>query len=230
MIVNIYYGGRGLIDDPAIYVVRKLKETLEEIRVQVNLYNLYEQKGSISTLPKTLKEADGVILATTVEWLGIGGYMEQFLDACWLYGDKEMISKQYMMPVVLSTTYGEREAQGYLVKAWDLLGGLLFQGLSAYVEDQVDFEANPAYANIIEKKAELFYREINQKSSNLPGSNFRLMKKFLKRTNELTPQEKEQLSIYVSDNHYIKKQKEDIEELTQIFKGILDNQETSKEG
>ncbi len=36
-----------------------------------------------------MKDADGIILATTVEWLGIGGFMYQFLDACWLYGDKE---------------------------------------------------------------------------------------------------------------------------------------------
>ncbi len=49
--------------------------------------------------------------ATTVEWLGIGGYMQQFLDACWLYGDKEKISNTYMQPIVMSTTYGEREAE-----------------------------------------------------------------------------------------------------------------------
>ncbi len=40
-----------------------------------------------------MKDADGIILATTIEWLGIGGYMQQFLDACWLYGDKEKIKR-----------------------------------------------------------------------------------------------------------------------------------------
>ena len=45
-----------------------------------------EHKNEIATLPQTMKDADGIILATTVEWLGIGGYMQQFLDACWLYG------------------------------------------------------------------------------------------------------------------------------------------------
>ena len=79
--INIYYGGRGIIDDPTIYVINKMQEVLEELRVHVERYNLYDGKTNITTLPQTLKEADGIILATTVEWYGIGGYMQQFLDA-----------------------------------------------------------------------------------------------------------------------------------------------------
>ncbi len=88
---------------------KKMESVLIELRVEVHRYNIYEQKNAISMLPQTLKDVDGIILATTVEWLGIGGYMNQFLDACWLYGDKESISSIYMQPVVMSTTYGERE-------------------------------------------------------------------------------------------------------------------------
>ena len=94
--INIYYGGRGIIDDPTIYVINKMQEVLEELRVHVERYNLYDGKTNITTLPQTLKEADGIILATTVEWYGIGGYMQQFLDACWLYGDKETIGNLYV--------------------------------------------------------------------------------------------------------------------------------------
>ena len=82
MKVNIYYGGRGIIDDPTIYVINKMQEVFEELRVEVTRYNLYEQKNAIATLPQTLKDADGIILASTVEWYGVGGYMYQFLDAC----------------------------------------------------------------------------------------------------------------------------------------------------
>lgn len=78
MNINIYYGGRGIIDDPTIYVINKMQEVLEELRVHVERYNLYDGKTNITTLPQTLKEADGIILATTVEWYGIGGYMQQF--------------------------------------------------------------------------------------------------------------------------------------------------------
>ena len=75
MKVNIYYGGRGLLDDPTLYVINVIERVLAELRVGVERYNIFEYKNSISTLPQTMKEADGIILATTVEWLGIGGYM-----------------------------------------------------------------------------------------------------------------------------------------------------------
>lgn len=233
MKVNIYYGGRGLIEDTTIYVMNKLTEVLEELRVEVNRYNLYEGKTNISVLPNTLKDVDGIILATPVEWFGIGGYMQQFLDACWLYGDKEKIKKIYMLPVVMASTYGERDAQYTLIKAWEILGGMPIEGLCAYVDDNVEFETNPDYASAIENKAEDFYRIINQKKKMFPSSMLELKQNVLQNTNiDLTPQETEQLSKYVSDDTYVKQQKEDIEELTQMFKqmmGDTSHNETSDE-
>lgn len=230
MKVNIYYGGRGLIEDTTIYVMNKLTEVLEELRVEVNRYNLYEGKTNISVLPNTLKDADAVILAIPVEWFGIGGYMQQFLDACWLYGDKEKIKKIYMLPVVMATTYGERDAQYTLIKAWEMLGGLSIEGLCAFIEDNVEFETNPDYAAVIEKKAESFYRIINQKQKILPSSMLEIKQNCMKGSGiDLTPQESEQLSKYVSDDTYVKKQKEDIEELTEIFKQMLGDNSPSGE-
>ena len=57
MKVNIYYGGRGLIDDPTIFAVKKIITVLEELNIKVMRYNLYEDKRGIAVLPKTLKEA-----------------------------------------------------------------------------------------------------------------------------------------------------------------------------
>ena len=68
--VNIYYGGRGLIEDPTIYVMDKITEVLNELNVVVRRYNLYEDKKGISVLPKTLKEADAVILAASKAKIG----------------------------------------------------------------------------------------------------------------------------------------------------------------
>lgn len=222
MRVNIYYGGRGLIDDPTIYVMNKISEVLNELRVQVIRYNLYEEKNNISTLPKTLKDADAIILATRLEWFGIGGYMTQFLDACWLYADKEYTKQLYMLPVVMSSAYGERDAEMMLIKAWELLGGMPVEGLRAYVSDHIEFETNPEYALIIEKTAEALYRNISQKTKRLPGSTTVVKETAMRAPAlNLTPQESEQLSEYVSDDRYVKKQKEDIEELAQLFKEML---------
>lgn len=228
MRVNIYYGGRGLIDDPTIFVMERITKVLEELRVTVERYNLYEEKSNIAVLPKTLKEADGVILAASVEWLGIGGYLQQFLDSCWLYGDKEKIAHIYMLPVVMATTYGEREAEYNLIHAWEMLGGVPSEGLCAYVDNHVEFETNAEYNLMIEKKTENFYRTISKKMTAFPNSSMQVKKKVLRgSTLSLTPQESEQLSAYVSNDNYVRKQKEDIEELASLFKGMLGEKEPS---
>lgn len=230
MKINIYYGGRGLLDDPTLYVLGRMEDVLRELRVSIERYNIYEHKNEIATLPQTFRDADGIILATTVEWLGIGGYMQQFLDACWLYGDKEKISSTYMQPIVMSTTYGEREGELTLSNAWEILGGPPCAGLCGYVEDLATFQMNQEYNLIIEKKAENLYRTISQKIKSLPTSN-QAVKRSVLRTQQLnlTPQESEQLSKYVSDDTYVKQQKEDIEELASMFKDMLGQAQNTDE-
>ena len=224
MKINIYYGGRGIIDDPTLFVLGKLQEVLDELNVKVERFNLYELKNTITTLPASINDCDGIILATTVEWYGIGGYMQQFLDACWLYGNKEKFETTYMCPVVMSTAPGEREAMTGLTLAWELLGGLPCSGLCGYVEDLVSFELNQDYLSIIEKKAENIYRTISQKVKSLPASNKAVNKiNGGNRNIPLTPQESEQLSKYAADESYVQKQKEDIEELANLFRGKMEH-------
>lgn len=230
MNINIYYGGRGIIDDPTSYVINKMQEILEELRVNVNRYNLYECKNTIATLPQTLKDVDGIILATTVEWYGIGGFMQQFLDACWLYGDKEKIARVYMCPVVMSTTYGEQEAKLSLATSWEILGGLPCSGLCGYIENTSILEMNEEYLRIIEKKAENMYRTINQRMASFPASNQVVKQKInVPQTLDLTPQETEQLSQYVSDDTYVQRQKEDIQELASLFRGMMSEKSNNDE-
>ena len=225
MNVNIYYGGRGLMDDPTLFVINKMQEVLEELNVKVERYMLNELKNTITTLPQTLKEADGIILATTVEWYGIGGYMQQFLDACWLYGDKEKISKIYMCPIVMSTTYGEREGKLNLSTAWEILGGLPCSGICGYIADATTLELNDAYVGLIEKKAENVYRTIKQKIVSFPASNQAVRQKVSVSKNiDLTPQESEQLSQYAADDSYVQRQKEDIQELASMFRGMMNHE------
>lgn len=227
MKINIYYGGRGIIGDPTLHVLSKMQEVLGELNVTMERYDLYEYKNNIVTLPQTLKEADGIILATTVEWYGIGGWMQQFLDSCWLYGDKEKLSHMYMCPIVMSTTYGEREAMMNLTVAWEILGGLPCTGISGYIADVSLLEQNGDYTRLIEKKAEDLYRSINQHVAVLPCSNQAVKQKvsFTQSLN-LTPQEAEQLSELASDDVYVQKQKEDIQELASMFKDLMEEKET----
>lgn len=220
------------MDDPTLYVINKMQEVLEELHVTIERFNLYELKSNITTLPQTIKTADGIILASTVEWFGIGGYMYQFLDACWLYGDKDKISRTYMCPVVMSTTYGEREGKLALANAWEILGGLPCSGICGYIADVAIFDGNEDYNRIVEKRAENMYRTINQKMASFPASNQEVTQKVAINQNiDLTPQESEQLSQYASDDSYVKRQKQDIQELTSLFRDMMGNaeQEDNKE-
>lgn len=218
-----------MIDDPTLYTVNKMQEVLEELHVKVERYNLFEQKNDIPMLPQTLKNADGIILASTVEWYGTGGYMQMFLDACWLYGDKEKISKIYMCPVVMSTTYGERQGMLDMETAWEILGGLPCSGVCGYISDTLTLEMNESYKSLIEKKAENLYRTINQKLPALPASNQAVKQMVAARPMELTPQESEQLSQFVSDDIYVQRQKEDIQELASMFRDMLGSENVTGE-
>lgn len=230
MKVNIYYGGRGLMDDPTLFVIDKMQTVLEELNVKVDRYMLCEHRNNVTTLPQTLKDADGIILATTIEWYGIGGYMQQFLDACWLYGDKEKISTIYMCPIVMSTTYGEREGKLALSQAWEILGGLPCSGICGYIADTASLEMNERYTTLIEKKAENVYRTIKQKVISFPASNQAVKQMVSVSTNtDLTPQESEQLSQYAADDGYVQRQKEDIQELASMFRSMMSNEPTEGE-
>ena len=229
MKINIYYGGRGLLEDPSLFVIEKLTAVFEELRVEVARYNLYEEKSGIATLPSTLKECDGIVLVSSLEWFSIGGYMQQFLDMCWLYGDKEKIAGLYMMPVVIATAYGEQEAELSLKRAWDVLGGISVGGIAAYVDSAEAIEKNAGYLAYIEKKAEDLYRFVNKRTQKLPTSTAAIRNSLIKQASiDLTPQESERLSKFVADDGYVKKQKEDIEELAAMFKQMLGGEASEK--
>ncbi len=93
-----------------------------------------------------------------------------------------------------------------------------------FIADSTDLERNEDYNRIIEKKAENMYRTINQKIACFPASN-QAVKQMVSLTPniDLTPQESEQLSQYAADDSYVKRQKQDIQELTSLFRDLMDN-------
>jgi putative sterol carrier protein len=130
----------------------------------------------------------------------------------------------------MSTTYGEREGKLNLTAAWEILGGKPCSGMCGYIADMAEFEMNDDYATLIEKKAENIYRTINQKMPSLPASN-QAVKKTVSRTQniDLTPQESERLSQYAADDTYVQQQKEDIQELANMFRGMMSHEPSSSE-
>lgn len=213
-----------MVEDPTLSVLGKVQDVLDELKVHVSRYDLYELRSSITTLPQTLKDADAVILAVTVEWFGIGGIMQDFLDACWLYGDKDKIASIYMFPVVMAKTYGEREAALTLSNAWEILGGKAMNGICAYVdEDAAELEDDTTA--LVEKMAENVYRTVSQQVKTFPSSNAAMKRALMKETLQLTPQESEQLSRFVANDKFVATQKQDIQDLAGMFMEMLDDEQ-----
>ena len=95
-------------------------------------------------------------------------------------------------------------------------------GLCGYVEDLVSFEMNKDYTVLIEKKAENLYRTISQKVKCLPTSNQAVKQTILRTPQlELTPQESEQLSKYVSDDTYVKNRRKISKNLQRCLRECL---------
>jgi multimeric flavodoxin WrbA len=181
-------------------------------------------------LSQTIKDADGIVLASTVEWYGMGGYMLEFLDALWQFGDKSRISEIYMMPVVIAKTYGERQVLADLSNAWETLGGKVLTGLSGYIDNPLDLEVNQDYIALVEAQAERLYRGVNQREKTFPSSKNALTERVgTPNPLHLSVPEAEQLSEYVSDENYVKTQKEDIQELAVHFKGMLMSEDAGSE-
>jgi putative sterol carrier protein len=131
-----------------------------------------------------------------------------------------------MAPVVMSTTHGEREGMMSLAAAWEMLGGLPCDGMCGYIADTTKLENSAEYAKIIDKKTENIYRTINQKMPVFPASNQVVAGKVgVSKSIDLTPQESEQLSEYASDDKYVKKQKEDLQELASIFRDKMGHED-----
>lgn len=213
-----------MVEDPTLSVLGKVQDVLDELKVHVSRYDLHELRSSITTLPQTLKDADAVILAVTVEWFGIGGIMQDFLDACWLYGDKDKIASIYMFPVVMAKTYGEREAALTLSNAWEILGGKAMNGICAYVdEDAAELEDDTTA--LVEKMAENVYRTVSQQVKTFPSSNTAMKRALMKETLQLTPQESEQLSRFVANDKFVATQKQDIQDLAGMFMEMLDDEQ-----
>ncbi len=148
---------------------------------------------------------------------------------CWLDTDKAAVSDVYMLPVVMSRTYGEREVALSLTNSWEIIGGRNSRSLTAYVDDTTAFEFNSTYTTMIEDYAEDIYRVISKKVTSLPSSSQSIKKSIMKDTVKLTPQESEQLSKYASDDAFVETQKRDIETLSSMYKELLNVEENGGE-
>lgn len=168
--VIVIYGGDGYADDPTLVALDRIGNVLNELNTRIIRLDLYKEEYSIKSFINELSSSQAVVIATTVEWIGVGGYLQLFLDKCWKYGTKTAFDGIYLFGVIISKQGYERDAYNHLIKSWELLGGLQGSDICACIKKSIDLETNQTLLNAIDKKTEEFYRIAHQGRVILPTS------------------------------------------------------------
>ncbi|WP_281813274.1 SCP2 sterol-binding domain-containing protein [Vallitalea longa] len=238
MKILIIYGGSGLADDLSLAAVKRIHTVLNELEVEVKQYNL-ENTDITEEITNELQSTKGVVLATTVEWMGIGGRMQTFLDQCYAYNN-QYFNDKYLMSVILTKTNGDRDASNYILKCWDMLGGLEGVNVCGKIDRFVELETNEEIISVIDKKTEDFYRIIRQKRNVLPTGTENFSKPVIDQhidddvfakmniIDEYVGDTKTKAKI-IEEDPYIVEQRQDIEEISDFLKQQL-NKNTNLSG
>lgn len=240
--VMLVYGGNGLADDPTYVVAERVSMVLNELNITIKRVDLFKKNQDVGLFLDELDEVDGVILATTVKWYGIGGKMQEFLDQCWEKGRLSPFEGAYLFSIVISIQSYERDALSHMIKSWEILGGVEGVNICASIEHSADIETNNDLLEAIDKKAEDFYRIISQERIILPTSihDNRILLK-VPVNNLLGNEERELMQQIIGDekqkeelenqksfignyDDFIEQQQQDIENLAGLFKQRLASQ------
>jgi uracil-DNA glycosylase family 4 len=236
----IIYGGDGYADDPTLVALDRISNVLTELNVNIHRLDLYKGNINVDAFFEELKTAGGVIIGTTVEWFGMGGLLQSFLDKCWKHGDSLLFEQIYLFGVVISKQAFERDTYNSIIKSWELLGGVEGLNICSSISDSADLETNTEMLDIIDKKAEDYYRILNQRRPALPTS-IKNSKIYVEvpvaqenheqiSFNELLDDEPKkrqahdnQATLISNYDEYIEKQQRDIEDIANIFKKKISN-------
>lgn len=232
--VILVYGGSQLSNDPSLVVAERVSHVLAELNVGITRFDLYKKNYRMESFLDALSDADGVIIATTVEWYGVGGLLQTFLDQAYMSGQLDIFEGTYLFNIVISRHSFEREGLNHVLRSWEILGGIEGVNLCASIKSSADIETSNDLLYAIEKKAEDYYRVINQQRIPLPTS-INDNKVIIKvassyhedavtvKQNVTNPVKKEdaneqQTSFITNYDEFIEKQQKDINDIASLFK------------
>lgn len=168
--ITVVYGGEGFSDDPTLVAIDRIVKVFNELDMGVHRIDLYKGKPDMAKVFGFISESKGVLLALNVEWYGIGQRMQGFLDDCYLHGESSYFDGKHLLGLCFSRHGFEREAYQHLEKSWEILGGSEGISLLASIKSASQLETNFDWLYGIDKKAEAYYRIIQQEKGWLPIS------------------------------------------------------------
>lgn len=155
-------------ETPATYALHRAAEVFTELGLTVETYKLAE--SSDEEVLQALIQAAGAVIGVTVEWYGIGSRLQRLLESCYAAQPQAILAEMPLFAIVFSRNGYEREAAAYLTQAWRLLGGWQGTEITGVFADRSDLTENAAALEVVEKKAEQFFRYGLNQSYQLPQS------------------------------------------------------------
>lgn len=153
-------------------VTKLIYSTLKELGVTVNETNLgfssipyFDgiKSQSVDPIVKSIKKADGIIIATTSSFSTCSSIIQTFFEHLDVDDYKEILKQKNCMLVVVGNENTSFVPINHLSSIVNELGGYDSTRILLDTKFISEFTNNPAYAEIIEKQVEDFYRIIRQK-------------------------------------------------------------------
>jgi multimeric flavodoxin WrbA/putative sterol carrier protein len=157
-------------DQVLTQVMKIVYKTLHELNIEVEQINLkgcipfYEgvKVKQVTEIILKLQQAEGIILATSVNMFAPTALMKAFLEHCSNPDYRAILKDKNYMTITVANTLGEREASEYLYRVISILGGFELGKLAIGSNQGLSIGKDPALQQIIEKNVEDFYRSIRQ--------------------------------------------------------------------
>lgn len=168
--ITMIYASEGYVDDPTLVVLNRLSQVFDDLGLTIHRVNLYKEETSLQRIFEYILASKGVILATTVEWFGIGHHLQTFLDDCFTRGEERYFKNVPLLGIVIGRFGYEEEAYHYLIQSWEHLGGCEGRKITAVFKDAAALETNFDLLKIIDRKGEDFFRFMIHYQGELPQS------------------------------------------------------------
>ena len=235
----IIYGGMKGKDGLLNSIVSIISETLKELHVEVEEilldnyhidYYYGKSNKDIQQIANKINDSAGVIFVSNTILAAPSGIIKVFLENLGHLSYKNMIEGKYGFSVCFTDSLGERESAEYILKAWEMLGGIEGGKIALWVKDM---EGLKNLRESIEKRVEAFYKIFRQPGQKIPNSYNQSVtmtvneKKISGWTvpkidlDEINKQNNQEETVQVKNSSFedfSKVQEKDIKELTDFFK------------
>ncbi len=186
MHVVCIYSGVAMFEQKLDYIFNIFKSTLEEIGVEVSVFDVSKLNINffvgnkvpiIETIFNNMKNANGIIFATTAQRLAPNGAMQCFLEHMDknLYGN--ILKDKTCISIVTSTDNSEYNAGNYMDTLISSFEATPINGMFVGNEYLENIEMSLETTQMIERYAEDFYRGFKQKRKYFVSSIFKKIEK-----------------------------------------------------